>query len=585
MQTFPKKFMPFAFIYAKIFKWQICSVFILLLLSAGLTNLSIRFFAEITGAIKINDAQSYNEALKYVWLLTIFGTLGIIVSQYQRYYYDAKFIIPCQTRMEKDLFSYLLGHSYEYITTKQSGMLIRQKEQVKQLPAMLDRINWDLRLFFDIMVKIIMLLCISPLIGLGYLICCIVVVFPRRRSAKRLSRISKASAKMSAIVDGRILDVINNLLVVKQFDNIEEEKKRLHPLLAQEFALNKKNMFIWWGQYNFIGAITSLMSFSLLLLSVYLWSNGAITTADIVFILMTLIYGLNGLSELQDCLQRIRQDIATVEQGLEPFCIPHGIVDAPHAKPLKVKGGAIDFQNICFKYKNAKKHVFKNFNLHIKSGEKIGIVGASGCGKSTLVHLLQRSYELDDGNILIDNQNITQVTQESLHDNISLIPQDTVMFNRSIADNIAFGTDTKSDKKIKAAAVKAYAHDFISDKDDGYNSFAGDRGCLLSGGERQRIAIARAILKNAPILILDEATSALDSESEQIIQKAIDNLIQKQTVIAIAHRLSTLKNMDRIIVLNKGKIVEEGTFNDLLKQGGQFAKLYAAQQKKGGKNV
>ena len=585
MKPFPSKFLPFATIYAMIFKWQICAVFFLLIFSAGLANLSIRFFAEITGAIKLNNTQSYDEAIKYVWFLVISGTLGIVVSQYQKYYYNAKFIIPAQTLMEKDLFAYLLGHSYEYITTKQSGMLIRQKEQVKQLPAMLDRINWDLRLFFDILVKIIMLLCISPLIGLGYLICCIVVVFPRRRSAKRLSRISKASAKMSAIVDGRILDVINNLLVVKQFDNIEEEKKRLHPLLAQEFALNKKNMFIWWGQYNFIGAITSLMSFSLLLLSVYLWSNGAITTADIVFILMTLIYGLNGLSELQDCLQRIRQDIATVEQGLEPFSIPHGIVDAPHAKSLKVKGGEIDFQNVCFGYKNSKKPVFKNFNLHIKSGEKIGIVGASGSGKSTLVNLLQRSYEIQSGNILIDEQNITQVTQESLHDNISLIPQDTVMFNRSIADNIAFGTDTKSDKRIKAAAVKAYANDFISDKDDGYNSFAGDRGCLLSDGERQRIAIARAILKNAPILILDEATSALDSESEQIIQKAIDNLIKNQTVIAIAHRLSTLKNMDRIIVLNKGKIVEEGTFADLIKRGGAFAKLYAAQQKKGGKNV
>ncbi len=585
MKPFPHKFMPFAFIYAKIFKWQICCVFLLLLLSAGVINLDIRFFAEIIGAIKINDDQSYDNVLKYVWLLTIFGILRIIVSQYQRYYYNAKFIIPCQTRMEKDLFAYLLGHSYEYITTKQSGMLIRQKEQVKQLPAMLDRINWDLQLFFDIMVKIIMLLCISPLIGLGYLLCCIVVVLPKQHSAKRLSRISKANTKMSAIVDGRILDVINNLLVVKQFDNIEEEKKHLHPLLAQEFSLNKKNMFIWWGQYNLIGAITSLMSFLLLLLSVYLWSKGSITTADVVFILMTLIYGLNGLSELQDCLQRIRQDIATIEQGLEPFSIPHSIVDIPHAKPLRVKGGDIEFQNICFGYKNAKKPVFKKFNLHIKAGEKIGIVGASGSGKSTLVNLLQRSYELQSGDILIDGQNITHVTQESLHDNISLIPQDTVMFNRSIADNISFGTNVKSDKKIKNAAIKAYAHDFISDKDDGYNSFVGDKGCLLSGGERQRIAIARAILKNAPILILDEATSALDSESEQLIQKAIDNLIQKQTVIAIAHRLSTLKNMDRIIVLNKGKIAEEGSFDNLLKLGGQFAKLYAAQQKKGGKNV
>ena len=184
--------------------------------------------------------------------------------------------------------------------------------------------------------------------------------------------------------------------------------------------------------------------------------------------------------------------------------------------------------------------------MHIKSGEKIGIVGASGCGKSTLVHLLQRSYELDDGNILIDNQNITQVTQESLHDNISLIPQDTVMFNRSIADNIAFGTDTKSDKKIKAAAVKAYAHDFISDKDDGYNSFAGDRGCLLSGGERQRIAIARAVLRNSPVLLLDEATSALDVTTERTVLRNIVKQHPNKTCIVTTHRPSVLNMCQRV---------------------------------------
>ena len=200
--------------------------------------------------------------------------------------------------------------------------------------------------------------------------------------------------------------------------------------------------------------------------------------------------------------------------------------------------------------------------------------------------MLQRAFELKSGQILIDDTDITDVTQESLHQNISIIPQDTVMFNRNIFQNLIFGTKIKDIKSVREAAKKAYADEFILEKEGGYNSYAGDRGCKLSGGERQRLAIARAILKDAPILILDEATSSLDTQSEKLINKAIESVIQNQTVIAIAHRLSTLKNMDRIIVLDKGKIAEEGTFDELLSFGGKFAKLYYSQQKKkGGKNV
>ena len=207
-------------------------------------------------------------------------------------------------------------------------------------------------------------------------------------------------------------------------------------------------------------------------------------------------------------------------------------------------------------------------------------IGCPGSGKTTLINLLQRAFELDSGKILIDGKDITEVTQESLHHNISLIPQETVMFNRNIYQNLIFGTNIKDIKKVRLASKKAYADEFIMEKEGDYNSYAGDRGCKLSGGERQRLAIARAILKNAPILILDEATSSLDSQSEKLINKAIENIINKQTLIAIAHRLSTLKNMDRIIVLDKGQVVEEGTFDDLLKLKGKFYQQYNTQQKK-----
>ena len=585
MHPFPKKFWPFCAIYAKLYKWQICAVFLLSITEVWLINMNNRLFADITGAIKLGDADSYGVAMRFVWLLAICGICSIIASQISRYYFNAKFLVACRSRLEKDLFAYLLGHSYEYITTKQSGMLIQQKEQVKKLPELLESAFGDLRMALDILIKAIMLMCVSPIIGGGYLLCAVLVMFPGRAFAKPLSRVSKARSKMSAIVDGRMLDIVNNLPLIKQYDNINDEKRHLHPLLKQEYILNQKNMLVSWGQYNLIGVITSLLSFIILLLGVYYWSIGAISTADIVFILITLTLGLSGLSELQYYLQQDRQAIATIEQGLEPFAEPHGIVDAESAKAIKPHGGKIEFRHIDFAYKGARKPIFKDFNLVIKAGEKVGIAGASGSGKSTLINLLQRSYEPDSGEILIDGQNITAITQESLHRAVSLIPQDTVMFNRRIADNIAFGTENCNRRKIKKAAQKAYADDFICDKEGGYDAFAGDRGCLLSGGERQRIAIARAILRNAPVLVLDEATSALDSESEILIQKALENLIKNQTVIAIAHRLSTLKNMDRILVLDKGKICEEGTFEELLSKGGKFAKLYAATQRKGGKNV
>lgn len=585
MQPFPKKFLPFCLIYARIFKWQICAVLLLSLLTAIISNFNIRFFADITGTIKLNDKSTYQEALKFVYLLAGCGLLNALAAQFSRYFFQAKFLVPCRSRMEKDLFSYLLGHSYEYITTRQSGMLIRRKEQVKKLPDMLNRVFMDLRQTLDILVKTVMLTVISPFIGFSYLCCVIVVIFPNKLFSQKIPRITKASTRMSALVDGRILDIISNLLLIKQYDNIEEEKKHLSPMLAQEYSLKQKTMQIWMGQFTFVGVTTALMSFLILMLAVYLWSSRQLTTADIVFILMTLTAGLNGLSMLQDGLQHARQDIAVITEGLEPFAEPHSLTDKHGAKKLKATGGSIEFQNMCFSYKNSRHPVFSKFNLKINAGEKVGIAGASGSGKSTLINLLQRAYDINDGAIFIDGQNIAEVTQESLHQAISLIPQDTVMFNRSIAENICFGTNTRDLKKIKKAAHQAFADEFISNKERGYNSFAGDRGCLLSGGERQRIAIARAILKKAPVLILDEATSALDSESEQLIQKALGHLVGKQTVIAIAHRLSTLKNMDKIIVLDKGKIVEEGTFGELLHKGGKFTELCKSAEMKGEKNV
>ncbi|MCX6742753.1 MAG: ATP-binding cassette domain-containing protein, partial [Candidatus Parcubacteria bacterium] len=253
---------------------------------------------------------------------------------------------------------------------------------------------------------------------------------------------------------------------------------------------------------------------------------------------------------------------------------PHEIQDVPEAKDLEVTAGKIEYQEASFNY-NETRSVLKKFNLVIKPGEKIALIGPSGAGKTTIVRLLLRLYDLTSGKILIDNQNIARVTQESLWHNISLVPQDPILFHRSLMENIRYGNFKASEKEILKAAKLAHCHEFISKLSDGYNTYVGERGIKLSGGERQRVAIARAILHNTPILILDEATSSLDSESEMLIQKALDELMKNKTVIAIAHRLSTIRKMDRIIVIGEKGIVEEGTHDSLIAQKtGLYKKLY-----------
>jgi ATP-binding cassette subfamily B protein len=255
------------------------------------------------------------------------------------------------------------------------------------------------------------------------------------------------------------------------------------------------------------------------------------------------------------------------------------IQDAPDARKLRVKKGAIELTNVEFHYADASRdnHVFRKLSLSIKPGEKIGLVGPSGGGKSTLTRLLLRFEDVTSGTIAIDGQNIAGIAQESLRQAISYVPQEPLLFHRTIAENIAYGKPDATLKEIEQAAKQAYAHDFIKDLSDGYDTIVGERGVKLSGGQRQRVAIARAILKDAPILLLDEATSALDSESEVFIQEALWKLMQKRTTLVIAHRLSTVQKMDRIVVLEDGKITEEGPHGSLLSQSGTYARLWAHQ--------
>ena len=312
-------------------------------------------------------------------------------------------------------------------------------------------------------------------------------------------------------------------------------------------------------------------------LALWLWRDGRITMEYFVLTMMLLEHALSCFQRFLDDLIGLQRVTGGLSSSLEPLAVPHGIIDVKDAKILKVKQGAIEFKHVDFGYSERKKLV-ADFSLSIKPGEKVGLVGQTGSGKSSLINLLLRSYEVTEGQILIDGQDISLVSQSSLHRNIGIIPQENTLFHRNIRQNIVYGNPEASDREICLAAQEACADDFIRQLPHGYDTMAGEKGVKLSGGERQRIAIARAILKDAPILILDEATSALDNEAEQEVSEGIENLIAGKTVIAVAHRLSTLKAMDRIIVLDKGKVIEEGTPAELLKKGGKYAKLWKLQQ-------
>ncbi|MGA8863103.1 MAG: ABC transporter ATP-binding protein [Gallionella sp.] len=402
----------------------------------------------------------------------------------------------------------------------------------------------------------------------------------------RLRELSRKSSEVRSLVMARVVDSYTNILTVKLFSKLADEDAYVRDIvdehqdaIARHMRMTSRFMFTLQG-------LNAMLLVGTASIGLMLWSRGQLSASQVATTLPLVWQITNMAGWVSFEVAGIFENIGVVQEGMQTISVPHTLVDEPDAKPLVVTRGEIRFEQVSFGYGTdiaaTGKLVLDHIDLAVRPGERIGLVGRSGAGKSTLVNLLLRFYDLEHGRITVDGQDIRHVTQESLRAQIGLVTQDTSLLHRSIADNIRYGRPQASQAEVEAAARKAQAHDFILGLHDwngrtGYDAHVGERGVKLSGGQRQRIAIARVILKDAPVLLLDEATSALDSEIEASIQEQLIDLMGGKTVIAIAHRLSTIARLDRLVVIDQGKIVEQGTHSELLQRNGLYAALWQHQ--------
>jgi ATP-binding cassette subfamily B protein len=476
--------------------------------------------------------------------------------------------------LRRDLFRHLTAHSQSFFAERLPGVLTSRVTATSNAAFTIENMfMWNVlppclatfgAIAFLSTVNLTMAGCLVVVAAIV-----VVVMFRFAAAGKPLHH---DFADKAADVDGEMVDVVGNMALVRAFCGAVREHTRFDQTVAQE--LNARRRSLVYLEKLRLGHALVTVALTLMLLgwAIELWQRGAASAGDVVLVCTLGISVLSATRDLAVALVDVTQHMARLSEALTTLLVPHQLRDRPQAVPLVTQGARLTFENVKFRYPEGRE-VFNGLDLDIKPGQRVGLVGRSGGGKSTLLTLLQRFHDVDGGRILIDGQDISRITQNSLRQAIATVPQDTALFNRSLCENIRYGRPDASDEDVWEAAVASRCNLFIEALPQGLNTIVGDRGLKLSGGQRQRISIARAFLKNAPILLLDEATSALDSESEEAIRIALERLMHGRTVIAIAHRLSTLRSFDRIIVLNSGRAIEDGAPDSLIKHDGHYRKL------------
>jgi ATP-binding cassette, subfamily B, bacterial len=475
--------------------------------------------------------------------------------------------------LRRDIFRHLTGHAPSYFSDRLPGMLTSRITATSNAVFSVENMFvWNvLPPCIATIAAIALIGTVSLPMSAGLMVIAGGMVVAMFRLAAAGKPLHDDFADKAAAVDGEMVDVINNMPLVRAFCGLSFEHDRFDATVNREVTARGRSLRYLEKLRLTHAAVTVALTVGLLAWAITLWQRGAATTGDVVLVCTLGLSILNATRDLAVALVDVTQHVARLTEAIATLLLPHELRDHPEAEPLVKSGAAIVFNNISFGYPGGV-NIFDRFSLRIQPGQRVGLVGQSGGGKSSLFVLLQRFYDVQHGNITIDGQDISRVTQQSLREAISVVPQDISLFHRSILENIRYGRPKSTDDEVLRAAIAARC-DFVEALPEGLETMVGDRGVKLSGGQRQRIAIARAFLKDAPIVLLDEATAALDSESEEAIREALARLMRGRTVIAIAHRLATLRHFDRVVMLKAGKIIEDGSPDRLMQGQGPYREL------------
>ena len=563
----------------KPYKWYVVALFFTALywgVNNALSPYVLKLIIDKVAAFEGDKSQIFTAIMPYV---TLYIVLWILIAVDMRFLDWVRMRLFPSLRYDviNSMFKYLNQHSHRYFQNNFAGSLANKiMDMMSGMVTIFSTLDDGFAQCIAILIAIISMLLVNPVFSLFLGLWVVAFLVITAVYFKPIRDQSNYFATAKSTVMGRVVDSVSNVTNLRLFSRHTYENRLIQEAVQdtvdKDRAMQRTilKMRIFWDV-----SIIVLIGGNLYLL-VSMYSKNQVTIGDFSFIISLSISIFYNLWYLASQFVTFAEELGKCKQALTIISAMHEITDQPDAKPLHVTKGEIEFDNVTFHYDEGA-HLFNNKNVMIQSGQKVGLVGLSGSGKSTFVNLILRLFDVESGKIMIDGQDIRQVTQESLRENIAMIPQDVSLFHRTLMENIRYGRTDATDEEVIDASKKAHCHEFISQLKEGYESLVGERGIKLSGGQRQRIAIARALLKNAPILILDEATSALDSLTEKLIQDSLHALMQGRTTIVIAHRLSTLSEMDRILVFDKGQIVEDGSHDDLLKAKGHYSRMWAMQ--------
>lgn len=576
----PLKFCLYFLAYQK--KWLVVGVLMALSVNIAITY-ALHLIGNIVDILADEATNKENVWQKTQMIIVVLSLVYIVadgmasrIREYCLVFIDRDMNYQIRT----EIAHYLIRHPIKYFQDDFSGRLAAKTVELANNLMRIVRVIQMSALDALFMSLATSFLFMTVHWSFGVILLCWVIVFIAFFcwTVPKIHFLGQDISEQRSLLSGKLVDTLGNIVVAKSFSNLDEE----HRIYKQQARETQRSGF----RYNIFNAHVSvfkefmwqLLLAPMVVFIIYQWQKGIITAGEVAMMIPLLLGIARSIWALSSSMVDVFHDYGMLTDSVKTIIQPQK-VNKSEKQMSPLRNSEIIFDDCYFDYmtEDGKDILFEKFSLTVKTQQKIGLVGRSGAGKSTLVSLLLRFYDIQSGSITIDGQNIAEVTQESLRKNIAVIPQDTSLFHRTLIENIRYGRLDATDEEVVEAAKQAHAHEFISKLPDGYETLVGERGVKLSGGQRQRIAIARAILKDAPILILDEATSALDSESEKAIQDSLKNLMHNKTVIAIAHRLSTIAHLDRIIVMENGKIVEDGTHDELLKKDRHYAMLWSMQ--------